>query len=174
VICRLLAVAAVALAGGCAQVPTPPGEAPWTTGRMSLRVEATPERPLQNLSVAFELRGSGNRGELRLNSPLGTQLAAARWSPGLASLRTAEGEREFADLTALSRQALGEPLPLAALPDWLTGQPWPGAPFVGQPDGFEQLGWRVQTERQAEGWITARRDSPPAVQLRFRLDRAEP
>ena len=167
-------VVALSALAGCATPPAPPDESPWTTGRLSLRVEASAERPQQSLSVAFELQGNGVRGELRLNSPLGTQLATARWASGRALLRTTDGEREFADLDDLSRQALGEALPLAALPDWLSGRPWSGAPHGAQPDGFEQLGWRVQTERQFEGWITARRERPPAVHLRVKLERPEP
>lgn len=170
----LLAAAAVALAAGCATTPPPgPGGAPWTSGRMSLRVEATPERIAQSVSAAFELRGAGERGELRLSSPLGTLLAAAVWAPGQAVLRSPEGERRFASLDELARQALGEPLPLAALPDWLAGRPWSEAPHEVQADGFAQLGWRVQTVRLAEGWITALRVAPPAVQLRVKLDRPD-
>ncbi len=157
---------------GCASL-LQPGAAPagWTSGRLSLRVEASPQRIAQSLSVAFELRGGADSGELQLSSPLGTQLARASWSPGRASLRTSEGERQFADLDALSVQALGEALPLAALPDWLAGRPWPGAAHALQASGFMQLGWLVQTDRVAEGWVSATRESPPAVQLRVRLDR---
>lgn len=174
---RWLAAALLASLAGCASPPLQPGETAWTTGRLSLRVEALGERPAQNLSAAFELRGnadSGGSGELRLISPLGTVLASARWQPGLAMARTSEGERQFSSLDELSRQTLGEALPLAALPDWLAGKPWPGALFEAQADGFVQLGWRVLTSRLAEGWISARRDAAPAVDLRVRLDSAQP
>jgi outer membrane lipoprotein LolB len=138
-------------------------------------VEATATRPVQNLSVAFELRGDGQRGELKLLSPLGTQVAAARWAPGLALLVGSEGERRFASLDALSLDALGEALPLAALPHWLQGRPWDQAPHTRFEGGFEQLGWRVLTAGQAEGRIEASRSAPPAVLLRVRLDNpAEP
>ena len=170
----LLAATAMALIAGCATTPRTVGEVPWTSGRLSLRVDATPERIAQSLSATFELRGAGNLGELRLSSPLGTLMAAATWAPGQAVLRSAEGERRFASLDDLARQALGEPLPLAALPDWLAGRPWPEAPHELQPGGFGQLGWRVQTERLADGWITAQRAAPPAIQLRVKLDRPDP
>jgi outer membrane lipoprotein LolB len=67
---------------------------------------------------------------------------------------------------------LGETLPLAALFDWLRGRPWPGAPSrpVAAPPGFEQLGWRVDLARFAEGQVDARRDRAPAVNVRARLD----
>ena len=166
-----VALAAALLLSGCASIPPPAGAAPWTTGRLSLRVEATAQQPAQSLSVAFELRGSGDFGELRLNSPLGTQLVAATWVPGQATRRTPQGERRFGSLEELSRQALGEPLPLSALSDWLTGRPWPGAVHTLKSEGFEQLGWLVITQRFTEGWVSAQRVMPPAVMLRVKLDR---
>jgi outer membrane lipoprotein LolB len=166
-----LALAALALLlSACATRPPKPVVNPWTTGRLSLRVDAAPQRPAQGLSASFELRGDGDQGELRLLSPLGTRMATALWSPGRASLQTGSEEQAFASLDELAQRALGEPLPLAALPDWLAGQPWPRAPFRSLPDGFEQLGWQVRTGERTEGRVEARRESPPAVQLRVRLD----
>jgi outer membrane lipoprotein LolB len=160
---------AVALLGACATPPPSPGDAPWTSGRLSMRVDENAGQAAQSMSAAFELRGDGQSGELRLNSPLGTRVAQARWAPGMAVLETPEGEQRFDTLEELSRQALGEALPLAVLPDWIAGRPWPGAPHVMVADGFEQLGWSVRLTRQAEGWIEARRAAPPAVALRVRL-----
>ena len=147
---------------------------PVTNGRLSLRVEPVGERPAQGLNAAFELQGNAERGELRLMSPLGGQLTAARWAPGQAVLDTPAGRQEFASLDELSRRALGEVLPLAALPDWLAGRPWPGATNVAVAAGFEQLGWRVDVARRLEGWVVATRDAPPAVSLRVRLEAPAP
>jgi outer membrane lipoprotein LolB len=154
---------------GCATRP-PDAAGGWTTGRLALRVEASAERPPQSLSAGFELRGDGREGELKLLSPLGTQLAAARWAPALALLVTGDGERRFESLDALSREALGEPLPLAALPDWLAGRPWRDAPHTPRDYGFEQLGWVVTTAALADGQLLARRSAAPVVTLRVRLD----
>lgn len=162
------------LVTGCASIPPAPGlmaaNTPWTTGRMSVRVDASPARVAQNVSAAFELRGDGGVGELRLMSALGTSLAHARWAPGQVRLETPDGERSFDNLDELSRQALGEALPLAALPDWLAGRPWSGAAYTATADGFEQLGWQVQLARRSEGFIEARRATAPAVLLRIKLD----
>ncbi len=166
----LLAVC-IALLAACA-TPPPVDGVPWISGRMSLRVDASPERTAQNFSAAFDLRGSGEIGELRLVSPLGTQLAQARWSPGLARLTTSDGQRDFASLDELSQVALGEALPLAALPDWLAGRPWPGATHTLSAEGFDQLGWQVALTRRADGFVEARRSAAPALQLRVRLDDA--
>ena len=165
-----VAALAAALLAACATPPPAPGELPWTTGRLSVRVAAPDGQAVQSLSAGFELRGDDRSGELRLNSPLGTRVAQARWAPGLAVLDTADGERRFDTLDELSRQALGEALPLAALPDWIAGRPWPVAPHVKAAEGFEQLGWSVRLARQAEGWIEARRAAPPEVLVRVRLD----
>jgi outer membrane lipoprotein LolB len=157
---------------GCA---TPPQDAslPATAGRLSLRVDAAGDRPAQSLVAGFELRGSGERGELKLLSPIGTQLAQARWLPGSARLVAPDGTREFASLDALSREVFGEPLPLAALPDWLRARPWPAAAAVATAQGFDQLGWAVDTTRAGDGAIQARRAAPPAVTLRVQLDRGD-
>jgi outer membrane lipoprotein LolB len=168
------ALLAAALLCGCATVGAPPDGASWTAGRMSVRIEAGATQGAQSMSAGFELRGSGESGELRLNSPLGTRLASARWSATDAVLITSDGERHFDTLDALSQQALGENLPLAALPDWLAGRPWSGAPHQAQNTGFEQLGWQVQLARKSEGWIEARRPAAPAVTVRIRLEDPQP
>jgi outer membrane lipoprotein LolB len=187
------AVLAVVALSGCAG-PRPADDT-WAltaAGRLSVRVDASPARPAQSMSAAFEWRGDGVRGALTLLSPLGTQLALARWSPGSALLITPEGETRFDTLDELAERALGERVPLVAWPDWLAGRPWPGAaatplptaapttaptsaPVSGEAPaavtaGFEQLGWRVDLSRHAEGRIEARRSQPPAVTVRIVLD----
>ena len=171
---RATALLLAAFLAACASPPRQPGEAAWTTGRLSLRIDATDAQAAQSVSVAFELRGDGSSGELRLNSPLGSRVASARWAPGLAVLANGDGERRFANLDELTREALGENLPLVALPDWLAGKPWPGAPHGSTEAGFDQLGWQVSLARRAEGWIEARRRTPPAVLVRVRLDETTP
>ena len=165
----LLALAVVALAA-CATPPPAGAPNDLISGRLSLQVAANADRVAQNMSAAFELQGRAEEGELRLISPLGTQLAAARWAPGRASLQTSQGTQAYGNLDELSRQALGEVVPLAALPSWLAGQPWSGLPHQWQDQGFEQAGWQVLLARQAEGLIEARRTQPSAVVLRVRLD----
>jgi outer membrane lipoprotein LolB len=148
--------------------------ADWLSGRLQIKVEASAATPSRSVASAFDLRGDGVVGELRLNSPLGTRIATAVWSPGNASLATAEGERHYGDLEALSKDALGESLPLRALPAWLRGQPWPGARSLATETGFEQFGWQINLTRfSAEGLIEAARPSPPAVTVRARLEKPE-
>jgi len=167
---RRAAVAALpallVLLAGCA---TKPAAGPdWLSGRLTVKVASEPAR---QFSSAFELQGDAERGELRLTAPLGSVVASAFWAPGEARLVTAEGEKRYADLDGLARDALGEALPLRALPSWLRGRPWPGAPHRATPEGFEQFGWEVSLARYAEGWLDVSRAVPPVVTLRARLER---
>lgn len=180
-----------ALLAACASAPPATGDLALTaSGRLAVRVDATATRPAQNLSAAFEWRGDGERGELTLLSPLGSRLAQARWTAQGAWLITPEGQARFDSLDALAERAFGERIPLVAWPDWLAGQPWPGAASVplgatgstdsadaagtaGTTSGFEQLGWRVDLARFDQGRIEARRSAPPAVAVRIVLDKSD-
>ena len=138
---------------------------------MSVNVAAYAGQPARGLNASFDLQGDDQAGELRLSTILGPQVAAARWAPGRASLVTADGEARYPDLPSLARDALGEPVPLQALPDWLAGRPWPGSPSRPLAHGFEQLGWTLDLAGWGQGFLTATRAAEPAVTLRVRLDR---
>ena len=103
-------------------------------------------------------------------------LAEARWSPGEVVLVTPQGTRRFADLDALTREVLGESVPIEAWFDWLRGRPWPGAPSAPldsrRAAGFRQLGWRVDLSRFAAGAVAAHARSRRrrSVTVRIRLD----
>jgi outer membrane lipoprotein LolB len=166
---RVLALGALAWLAGCASLP--PDGATQIDGRLSVSVAAHGSQPARGLQAGFQLRGDASAGELRLSNPLGLQVAAARWRPGEAVLTSADGESRFDGLEALAREALGEPVPLQALPDWLQGRPWPGAASQPVPGGFEQLGWTVDLGRWADGLVTAVRRAEPAVTVRARVER---
>ena len=169
----LAAAGATGLLAACASLEPPPvlGDGERLSGRLAVRVEGDASR---SFSAAFDLQGRPERGLLALATPTGSQLAQAAWSPQRVELRTPQGSRRYADLAALAEDALGEPVPLQALFDWLAGRPWPGAPSAPRPggDGFEQLGWSVDTSRQADGLLVAERRGPdqPTVTVRIRLD----
>jgi outer membrane lipoprotein LolB len=167
---------------GCATVPRlePGGET--LSGRLSLRVETFGMQPARTVSASFDLRGDARAGALGLSSPLGSMLAQARWSASEVVLITPQGTRSFASLDELTREALGESVPIEAWFDWLRGRPWPevaSEPLVSAPGaaasaptGFAQLGWTVDLARFGEGAVTATRTTPaPAVIARIRLDR---
>ena len=168
---------AAALLGGCASVPVPQPvtAAASLAGRMTVHVDATAGAQARDVTAAFDLQGSPEQGRLDLATPLGTVLAQARWSPGRVALVTPHGETRFASLDDLTREVLGESLPVAALFDWLRGRPWPGAPSTphaaSTERGFSQLGWAVSLARFDEGLIAAQRAQAPAVTVRAKLDR---
>jgi outer membrane lipoprotein LolB len=160
------------LACATPQPAQPPDGPAAVTGRLLIKVDASPGQPAQTLGASFELQGDERQGRLQLTSPLGTQLADARWSAQGVQLRTPQGEREFADLAALARDTLGEAVPLQALPYWLAGTPFPGAAHVAHGQGFAQGDWQVDLSRwPTDGQIEARRAQAPAVLLRARIDR---
>jgi outer membrane lipoprotein LolB len=168
-----LATAVAAALSGCASLREPGIDA--LAGRLAVRVESVSGEPARSLSAGFELLGDAERGSLALSTPLGTVLAQARWSPGQVLLVTPQGRTPYADLAALTRDLLGEPLPVAALFDWLRGRPWPGAASSAshppEEAGFVQLGWQVTLARFDEGFIAARRAGPPVVTVHARVER---
>lgn len=161
------------LLAACASVPTdtrpPAGET--LAGRLAVRIDAFGGEEPRSVVAAFELQGAPDAGRLNLTSPLGTVLAQARWEPGRVVLITPQGETPYASLDALTREVLGESLPVAALFDWLHGRPWRGATHVIAAPGFRQLGWAVDLARFADDTIVAVREQLPAVTVRVKLDR---
>jgi outer membrane lipoprotein LolB len=181
---RAVVVAFAALAAACTTVPpAPPSEASDVlSGRLALRVEPVASEAPRSVSAAFDLRGDSRAGTLGLSTPLGSMLAQARWSPAEVVLTTPRETRRFASLDELTREALGESVPIEAWFDWLRGRPWPGAPSApldaaptAPPNppapSFRQLGWRVDLAQFGAGTIAATRETPaPVVTVRIRLD----
>jgi outer membrane lipoprotein LolB len=171
------ALAGVLALAACTTLAPPPPTGEALSGRLALRVDATGEAAAKAFSAAFDLRGDASAGTLGLSTPLGSTLAEARWSPAEVVLATPQGTRRFASLDALTREALGESVPIEAWFDWLRGRPWPGAPSEPAPElrqGFAQLGWRVDLGSFAsDGSLAATRTAPPpSVTVRIRLDRS--
>ena len=120
---------------GCATVPGPrAGDGgDVLSGRLAVRIDAAGPDAARSLSAAFDLRGTPSAGTLGLSTPLGSMLAQARWSPAEVVLATPQGTRRFANLDELTREVLGESVPIEAWFDWLRGRPWPGAPSAPVP-----------------------------------------
>ena len=155
----LLALGALFLAG-CAQPALAPhaDEASlgvWR-GRLALQVE---DSPSQSFSAGFELRGRPDAGELTLYNPLGGTLAALRWAPGTATLRTGEQMRQFDSIDGLVAAATGTALPVASLFDWLAGH------------NSTVPGWEADLSALPKGRLRAHRFAPaPVADLRVALD----
>lgn len=169
-----VALPLAALLSACASLPTgtPPPTGDRLAGRLALKVDAAGSEEARSVVAAFELQGAPEAGRLDLSTPLGTVMARARWAPGRVVLITPQGETPYPSLDALTREVLGESLPVAALFDWLHGRPWAGAAHVVEPPGFRQLGWAVDLARFADDTIVAVRAQAPAVTVRVKLDRS--
>lgn len=167
----LLGVATAVLAG-CATRQPPASGRDVLTGRLILQIGASASQPPRQWSAGFELRGTARTGELDLTSPLGTLVAQAQWQPGQAELRQGPESMRFEGLAELSRQLLGEAVPLEALFDWLRGRPTPQAPHQLTNSGFAQQGWDIEIAGLAEGLFIARRTATPTITLRARLEGA--
>ena len=167
---RFAALLLAAALAGCAQLPkTPPAETSEArlSGRISVTVAGNVHQRGTGGAASFELFGGPQAGRLELTSPLGALVARASWQPGLVTLQTPSDERRFDDLDALTRELLGEPVPVAALFDWLKARPWAAVPHQKTAAGFEQLGWRIEPKLPA---LVATRLAEPTVTLRAKLD----
>ena len=169
------ALVSALLLAACASVPVSTDVSEALSGRLAVKVDGEAGAAPRSVSAAFELQGDAQRGRLNLSTPLGSVLAQARWAPGSVVLVTPQGERQFADLDALTSEVLGESLPVAALFDWLRGRPWAGAASTAThapaEPGFEQLGWAVSLARFDEAWVVATRARAPVVTVRAKVDR---
>jgi len=89
--------------------------------------------------------------DLMVRSPLGQGIAEITRRAGRYTLTTADDQRISApDPEVLTEQALGWRLPLAGLPDWVRGRPYPHAPSEmregpdARPREIHQLGWTIE------------------------------
>ena len=160
-LCRRQAITTAAglisalLLGGCTTPPKPtaPEDGHAWAGRLSLQIDSTPP---QHFSAGFELSGAEQQGELVLSSPLGQQVASARWNATGAWLVQGERRLAYPDMAALTSATTGAALPLGALFRWLQG------------DAAHVDGWEADLSRHHEGRLSARRLLPePRVQLRI-------
>ena len=179
----LLALAT--LLSACATHP-PPLAGHVYSGRLAVRTDAAPYQPARSVTGQFELSGNASVGQLILTSPIGTTVARASWSDPVGTLGTpsrieleADGTTtRYATLEDMMQRAIGDQLPLPAMFDWLSGQPWPAEPAQRSADGgsFAQLGWQVDVSKLgSDRLIDAQRAIPaPVLHVRVKLDAAEP
>src|SRR5690606_8594181 len=120
-------------------------------GRFAVTVtEATGQQ--QAVQGGFTWRDDGQRYQLDLTNPLGSTEARVEGRPGHATLTKADGTVLRAETPdALAEEALGGPVPVASLRDWLRGRVAEGAAVSrlerdaqGRPVSFEQDGWQAR------------------------------
>ena len=153
----LAALLAGALLAGCATPQRIAGRADASafdrTGRFAVTVE---QRNGKHDAVqgGFAWRDTDRRLVLDLANPLGNTLARVEVGAGRAVLTRSNGSTETAGSPdELVEQALGSPIPVAGLRDWLRGR-LGGSPAQGlqqdaqgRPERFQQSGWRVSLSR---------------------------
>lgn len=177
----LIAVAAWLLAGCASLAPAPLVTAAGAPtyhetidlgGRLSVRYQQNDRDEAVHGSFAWDQ--TPLRTELVLLSPLGQTLTRIEVTPAAATLTQAkQPPRVATDVDALARQALGWPLPVAGLRDWLQG-------FAVAADGQRQAvprtpgatiysdGWRIEYA----GWQDD--DGAAAAPRRIDLERQSP
>ncbi len=153
---RLAIIAAAAILAGCATPASQRSTAPVAeyretidlSGRLSVNYQKD-ETP-QSLTGNFNWVQRPGRVDVSLASPLGQTIAEISVTPEEAVLRQAGNPpRVAADIDTLTAQALGWPLPVSGLRDWLQGYATDaqGNRFVASPANntvFTKDGWRLR------------------------------
>jgi outer membrane biogenesis lipoprotein LolB len=181
-----LAAAALALMlAGCATappvVPPPPPAADqpreWS-GRFSVRVESDgadsrQEAATGRFSLLARPTPAGRALEVDLTSPFGQTVAHGRRAPdGASSLELADGRRfQAGTLDGVLERALGWPLPIERLPDWLDDrfQAVLERDAAGQAVLANDSGWRI--EREPRRWTLSRPHAQGRLLVVLLLDR---
>lgn len=133
----------------------------------------------QVASGAFVLERDGETLRLDVGSPLGAQVARLEVDARGARLRLADGRgAEAADATALTREALGVPIPLERLPEWLAGRldRVDARDGADRPRSGEAAGWAIELDDWRDdgspGRLSARgRDPATGDRLELRVVR---
>jgi len=179
---KYLALAALLLVAGCAQLPVPVEPASLQHAEPVNRFRLDARLSVKNESQAYSgnlsWRRAGSEETLLLSGPLGQGAVEIRRQDGLVMLKSADGSTVTeADDERLMERALGLRLPLQGLVYWLSALPKPGQAFRATADGdgrvvgLDQDGWHIEYSRYEErdgrwlpGRIFARRG-----ELEFRL-----
>lgn len=186
---RFAAVTVVlaALIAGCATVAPPPAppaasgtpaiEREWA-GRFAVRVESTGAEGRQDAAAGrFVLTSRPARGgrelALELTSPFGQTVAeGSRGADGRATLTLSDGRRiEAGSLDAVIEQALGWPLPVERLTEWLDDrfEQVTARDADGRPSAAIDSGWRI--EREPRRWTLLRPHPQGRLVVVLLLDR---
>lgn len=168
-----LASGACALMAACASVPKAPvmtdDQAFTRQGRFAITVIEDGGNQ-QAVQGGFDWRDDGQGYRLDLISPLGSVQGRVEGSPGVATLTKADGTVLLADdPDALAEQALGGPVPVSFLRDWMRGRVVDSAATQikrdeqGRPVEFQQADWRARLSRydaQGPGLLVLQRAEP--------------
>lgn len=162
-----------ALMAACTSVPETPLETDATAfsrdGRFAVTVTEVGGQQ-QAVQGGFNWHDDGSRYRLDLLSPLGSIQARVEGRPGHATLTKADGAvYEAGNPDELAEEALGGPIPVSNLRDWMKGRVSEGAAAevkrdeVGHPLSFVQDDWHATLSRydtKGPGLLVLRRTEP--------------
>jgi len=137
-------------------------------GRLSVRYQQN-GKP-QSLQGKFRWQQQGEQTDITLYSPLGQTIATIAITPGLAVMAQSDGEKKQApNVTALTQEVLGWPMPVDGLRYWLQGfvQNVEGKLQTASPEGmhsFQSDGWRVR-------YVSWQRNASIQYPKRFDMER---
>ena len=137
-------------------------------GRLSVRYQQN-GKP-QSLQGKFRWQQQGEQTDITLYSPLGQTIATIAITPGLAIMAQSDGEKKQApNVTALTQEVLGWPMPVDGLRYWLQGfvQNVEGKLQTASPEGmhsFQSDGWRVR-------YVSWQRNASIQYPKRFDMER---
>ncbi len=169
-----LGFAAAALLAACAALPEP---SPLSPGGFELSGRVAIRYAKEAASGGIFWRHSDDADEILITSPLGQGIARINRERDQYRLVTGDNKSyRAADAESLTEQALGWPLPLAGLPDWVRGRASPGRPAEtrGEAGGdleLRQDGWHVVYEEFREGRPIRLRISRADLEIRLVVDR---
>ena len=124
----------------------------------------------QSLQGKFRWQQQGEQTDITLYSPLGQTIATIAITPGLAVMVQSDGEkRQAPNVTALTQEVLGWPMPVDGLRYWLQGfvQTVDGKLQTASPEGahsFQSDGWRVR-------YVSWQRNASIQYPKRFDMER---
>ena len=137
-------------------------------GRLSVRYQQGGQP--QSLQGKFRWQQQGEQTNITLYSPLGQTIATIEITPGLAVLAQSDGERRQApNVTKLTQEVLGWPMPVDGLRYWLQGfvQDANGKLDMASPEtthSFQSDGWRVR-------YVSWQRNASIQYPKRFDMER---
>ncbi|AHV93719.1 outer membrane lipoprotein LolB [Bordetella holmesii] len=154
---RLGLTLSLGVVAACSSLPKSQGVAGDSfarAGRFAITATEADGRQ-QAVQGGFQWQDNGQEFVLDLTNPLGSTEARVQGRPGAAQLTRANGSRLQAnDPDTLAEDALGSPVPVSGLRDWLRGRlaSEPAAQSVRRDEAghlarFDQGGWSVQLSR---------------------------
>ena len=157
VVVRRLSVALICLLIAACATPTPSAHDAAgfeRQGRFAMRAQSPFEQP-KAVQGNFRWQQTRTGWVLSLSSPLGATLAQLTVDSTGAALRTPDApDQRAASATALLQQAIGEPVPIDALEDWIQGRLGSARGITditrdsaGRVTRFTQANWQVTFDR---------------------------